>query len=97
MEKEDLEAIRKVIIEHNLSVISDEIYSELTYGVQHVSIASLEGMRERTVVLNGFSKAFAMTGWRLGYAAGPEEIIYNMNKISYSCSVWCWIIISKYR
>ena len=81
MEKEDLEAIRKVIIEHNLSVISDEIYSELTYGVQHVSIASLEGMRERTVVLNGFSKAFAMTGWRLGYAAGPEEIIYNMNKI----------------
>ncbi len=81
MEKADLEAIREVILEYDLSVISDEIYSELTYGSKHVSIASLDGMRERTVVLNGFSKAFAMTGWRLGYAAGPEDIIYNMNKI----------------
>lgn len=81
MEKADLEAIRTVILEYDLSVISDEIYSELTYGTQHVSIASLDGMRERTVVLNGFSKAFAMTGWRLGYAAGPADIIYNMNKI----------------
>ena len=65
MEKDDLEAIRTVIIENDLAVISDEIYSELTYGTEHVSIASLEGMRERTIVLNGFSKAFAMTGWRL--------------------------------
>ena len=81
MEIDDLAAISKVIIEHDLFVISDEIYSELTYGTQHVSIASLPGMYERTVVLNGFSKAFAMTGWRLGFACGPEEMIFNMNKI----------------
>ncbi len=81
MEIDDLAAISKVIIEHDLFVISDEIYSELTYGTKHVSIASLPGMYERTVVLNGFSKAFAMTGWRLGYACGPEEMIFNMNKI----------------
>lgn len=81
MEIEDLAAISKVIIEHDLFVISDEIYSELTYGTKHVSIASLPGMYERTVVLNGFSKAFAMTGWRLGFACGPEEMIFNMNKI----------------
>lgn len=81
MEKEDLEAIAKVVIEHDIFVLSDEIYAELTYGKNHVSIASLPGMAERTVVLNGFSKAFAMTGWRLGYAAGPEEIISQMNKI----------------
>ncbi len=73
--------IMEVIIEHDLFVISDEIYSELTYGTKHVSIASLPGMYERTVVLNGFSKAFAMTGWRLGFACGPEEMIFNMNKI----------------
>lgn len=81
MERKDLEAIRPVILEHDLVVISDEIYSELTYGTEHISIASLDDMRERTIVLNGFSKSFAMTGWRLGYAAGPEEILYNMNKI----------------
>ncbi len=81
MEIDDLAAISKVIIEHDLFVISDEIYSELTYGTKHVSIASLPGMYERTVVLNGFSKAFAMTGWRLGFACGPEEMIFNMNKI----------------
>ncbi len=81
MEIDDLAAISKVIIEHDLFVISDEIYSELTYETKHVSIASLPGMYERTVVLNGFSKAFAMTGWRLGYACGPEELIFNMNKI----------------
>ena len=81
MEIDDLAAISKVIIENDLLVISDEIYSELTYGSQHVSIASLPGMYERTIVLNGFSKAFAMTGWRLGYACGPEELIFNMNKI----------------
>lgn len=81
MEKEDLEAIAKIVIEHDLFVVSDEIYAELTYGSNHFSIASIPGMKERTVILNGFSKAFAMTGWRLGYACGPEEIIYNMNKI----------------
>jgi len=81
MEKADLEAIAEVIKKHDLVVISDEIYSELTYGQQHVSIASLEGMHERTIVLNGFSKAFAMTGWRLGYACAPEGFISQINKI----------------
>lgn len=82
MEKEDLEAIAKVIIENDLLVISDEIYAELTFnGKNHVSIASLPGMRERTIVLNGFSKAFSMTGWRLGYAVGPQPIIDAMRKV----------------
>ena len=82
MTREDLEAIAKVIIEKDLIVVSDEIYSELTYyGEQHVSIASLPGMRERTILLNGFSKAFAMTGWRLGYACGPQEVIAQMTKL----------------
>lgn len=81
MEKKDLEAVAKVIIKHDLVVLSDEIYSELTYGQHHVSIASIEGMHERTIVLNGFSKAFAMTGWRLGYACAPGGFIFNMNKI----------------
>lgn len=81
MEREDLEAIREIIIKHDIFVISDEIYAELTYGKQHVSIASLPGMKERCVVLNGFSKAFAMTGWRMGIAAGPKEVIFAMNKI----------------
>lgn len=81
MEKEDLEAIAPILIAHDILVISDEIYGELTYGRNHVSIASLPQMKERCVVLSGFSKAFAMTGWRLGYAAGPEEIISAMNKI----------------
>lgn len=81
MEKEDLEKIASIVKERDLFVISDEIYAELTYGKNHCSIASLPGMAERTIVLNGFSKAFAMTGWRLGYAAGPEEIIYYMNKV----------------
>lgn len=81
MEREDLEAIRQILIDHDIFVISDEIYAELTYGKKHVSIAALPGMYERTVVLNGFSKAFAMTGWRLGLAAGPAEVIAAMNKI----------------
>ncbi len=82
MEKEDLEKIAKIIIEKDLYVITDEIYSELTYAEsKHVSIAELDGMYERTIVLNGFSKAFAMTGWRLGYALGPEEIIRQMIKV----------------
>lgn len=82
MEKEDLEKIAKIVIEKDLFVLSDEIYSELSYtGKPHVSIASLPGMWERTVVVNGFSKAFAMTGWRLGYACGPERILHQMLKI----------------
>ncbi|MDD6570796.1 MAG: aminotransferase class I/II-fold pyridoxal phosphate-dependent enzyme [Thermoflexaceae bacterium] len=81
MDREDLEEIAKVIIEKDIFVISDEIYSELTYQGKHVSIASIPGMAERTIVINGFSKAFAMTGWRLGYAAGPEAIIKQMVKI----------------
>lgn len=81
MGKEDLEAIAKVIIENDLFVISDEIYSELSYQDEHISIASLPGMKERTIVINGFSKAFAMTGWRLGYAAAPKEIMQQMTKI----------------
>ncbi len=81
MTREDLEEIREVIIEKDLFVISDEIYSELTYGREHVSIASLPGMKERTIVINGFSKSYGMTGWRLGYACGPAEIIKQMVKI----------------
>lgn len=81
MEREDLEAIREVVIEHDIFVITDEIYAELTYGRRHVSIASLPDMYERCVVLNGFSKAFAMTGWRMGIAAGPADVIFHMNKI----------------
>lgn len=81
MTRESLEAIAPLVIENDIVVISDEIYSELTYGGEHVSIASIEGMRERTIVLNGFSKAFAMTGWRLGYTAAPAEISKQMNKI----------------
>ena len=82
MEKEDLESIAEVIEKHDLLVISDEIYSELVYdGHTHVSFASVPGMYERTVTINGFSKAFAMTGWRVGYACGAKEIIAVMNKI----------------
>ena len=82
MEKHDLEEIAKVCIEKDILVLSDEIYSELTYGDRdHVSIASVDGMYERTVVINGFSKSYAMTGWRLGYALGPAEIIAQMTKI----------------
>ena len=81
MEKEDLEEIREIILKHDLFVISDEIYAELTYGSKHISIATLPDMFERTLVLNGFSKAFAMTGWRLGYATGPMEVIEIMHKI----------------
>ena len=82
MEKSDLEAIAEVILKHNLLVISDEIYSELVYdGHSHVSLASITSMYERTITINGFSKAFAMTGWRVGYACGPSEIITVMNKI----------------
>ncbi|HBN81478.1 MAG TPA: pyridoxal phosphate-dependent aminotransferase, partial [Ruminococcaceae bacterium] len=82
MRRSHLEEIAEVVREHNLLVLSDEIYSELTYGdTPHVSFAEIEGMKERTVVVNGFSKAFAMTGWRLGYAMGPEPVIAQMTKL----------------
>lgn len=81
MEKEDLEAIATVLRDKDILVISDEIYAELTFGAKHVSIASIDGMRERVVLINGFSKTFSMTGWRLGYACGPTEIIKQITKI----------------
>lgn len=81
MTKEELEEIVPVIIENDLYVISDEIYAELTYGRKHTSIGSLPGMRDRTITINGFSKAFAMTGWRLGYAIGPKVIVEQMIKL----------------
>ncbi|MDE6063531.1 MAG: aminotransferase class I/II-fold pyridoxal phosphate-dependent enzyme [Lachnospiraceae bacterium] len=81
MEREDLEAIAKIAIEKDIMVMSDEIYGELTYKGKHVSIAGLPGMKERTILINGFSKAYAMTGWRMGYACGPANIIEQMTKI----------------
>ncbi len=82
MRKGELEEIAAIVIKHNLSVISDEIYSELTYGnEEHCSIASIDGMQERTIVINGFSKTYSMTGWRLGYALGPEPVISQMTKL----------------
>ena len=82
MEKDDLEALAKILRDTNILVISDEIYSELTFAQNpHVSIASIDGMRERTILINGFSKAFSMTGWRLGFACGPKEIISQITKI----------------
>lgn len=95
MELEDLEAVAKVCIEKDIFVLSDEIYSELSYKDQHISIASIEGMKERTVVINGFSKAYAMTGWRLGYAAGPSEIIEQMLKI-HQFAIMCAPTTSQY-
>ncbi len=95
MEKEDLEKIAKVVIEKDLYVISDEIYSELTFTGKHVSIASLPGMRERTIMINGFSKAYAMTGWRLGYACGPELIIKQMIKL-HQFAIMCAPTTSQY-
>ena len=81
MGREDLEAIAEVLRDKDILVISDEIYAELTYGQDHVSIANIEGMYDKTVIISGFSKAFAMTGWRLGYALGPEELIAAMTKV----------------
>lgn len=95
MTKEDLEEIAEVIIEKDIFVLSDEIYSELTFCSQHVSIASLPGMRERTIVINGFSKSFAMTGWRLGYACGPEQIIEQMIKL-HQFAIMCAPTNSQY-
>jgi aminotransferase len=95
MEKEDLEAIAEVILRHDIFVMSDEIYAELTYKDKHVSIASLPGMRERTILINGFSKAYAMTGWRLGYACGPENILQQMTKI-HQFAIMCAPTTSQY-
>ena len=95
MEKEDLEAIAKVIKEKNIFVMSDEIYSELTYKGKHISIASLDSMQERTLLINGFSKSYAMTGWRLGYACGPEPLIRQMTKI-HQFAIMCAPTTSQY-
>ncbi len=95
MEKKDLEAIAEVILKHDLYVISDEIYSELSYNGEHVSIATLPGMRERTIMINGFSKGFAMTGWRLGYACGPELIMKQMTKL-HQFAIMCAPTTSQY-
>ena len=95
MEKEDLIAIAKICIEKDIFVLSDEIYAELSYKGNHVSIASIPGMRERTIVINGFSKAYAMTGWRLGYAMGPSEIITQMTKI-HQFAIMCAPTTSQY-
>ena len=95
MEKKDLEEIAEVCSEKDIYVLSDEIYSELSYKGDHVSIASLPGMRERTILINGFSKAYAMTGWRLGYACGPAEIIGQMTKI-HQYAIMCAPTNSQY-
>lgn len=95
MERKDLEAIAEVILKHDLYVLSDEIYSELTYTDNHVSICNLPGMQERTVLINGFSKSHSMTGWRLGYACGPEIIIKQMLKI-HQFAIMCAPTTSQY-
>ena len=96
MEQEDLEAIAGVILEKDLIVVSDEIYGELTYnGKRHVSIAAIPGMQERTIVIGGFSKAYAMTGWRLGYVCGPQEIVRQMTKI-HQFAIMCAPTTSQY-
>lgn len=95
MEKADLEALAKILEPTNIVVISDEIYAELTFGQRHVSPASIEGMWERTVTINGFSKTFSMTGWRLGYACGPKELIAQMTKI-HQYAIMCAPTTSQY-
>ena len=95
MEKKDLEAVAEIVEKYDLYVLSDEIYAELTYLENHVSIASLPGMKERTIVINGFSKSHAMTGWRLGYACGPEVILKQMLKI-HQFAIMCAPTTSQY-
>lgn len=95
MDRSDLEGIAEVCIEKDIIVLSDEIYSELTYHTRHTSIAALPGMKERTIVINGFSKSYAMTGWRLGYAAGPAEIMEQMIKI-HQFAIMCAPTNSQY-
>ena len=95
MERDNLEQIAQIVKEKDILVMSDEIYSELTYKDKHVSIADLEGMKERTILINGFSKAYAMTGWRLGYACGPADIIAQMTKI-HQFAIMCAPTTSQY-
>lgn len=95
MEEDDLKEIANIVKEKDILVMSDEIYSALTYKDKHVSIASLDGMKERTILINGFSKAYAMTGWRLGYACGPEDIIKQMTKI-HQFAIMCAPTTSQY-
>lgn len=95
MNRDELAEIARICIEKDIFVVSDEIYSELTYGGVHCSIASIEGMRERTIVINGFSKSHAMTGWRLGYACGPEVIMKQMLKI-HQFAIMCAPTNSQY-
>ena len=95
MRREDLESIAQVLKDTNIIVLSDEIYSELTYSGRHVSFAQIEGMRERTVVINGFSKSFAMTGWRLGFIGGPEPIVSQLLKL-HQYAIMCSPTVSQY-
>ena len=95
MERADLEKIAEIAMEKDIFVLSDEIYSELSYKGDHVTIASIPGMKERTILINGFSKAYAMTGWRLGYACGPREIIEQMTKI-HQFAIMCAPTTSQY-
>ena len=95
MEQADLEKIAEIVMEKDIFVLSDEIYSELSYKGDHVTIASIPGMKERTILINGFSKAYAMTGWRLGYACGPREIIEQMTKI-HQFAIMCAPTTSQY-
>ena len=95
MDKNNLEAIAEVVKKHDILVMSDEIYGELTYNGEHVSIASIDGMQERTILINGFSKAYAMTGWRLGYVCAPEAIIKQMTKI-HQFAIMCAPTTSQY-
>ena len=95
LNKAELEAICAVIKKHNLIAISDEIYAELTYSGRHVSVAALDGMAERTVLISGFSKAFAMTGWRVGYVCAPAEILGAMLKI-HQYTIMCAPTMSQY-
>ena len=95
MEREDLEKIAEIAIKKDMLVMSDEIYSALTYKGEHVSIAAIDGMKERTILINGFSKSYAMTGWRLGYACGPKEIIAQMTKI-HQFAIMCAPTTSQY-
>jgi aminotransferase len=95
MEREDLEALAEIIKKNKIWCITDEIYSELSYEEEHFSIASVDGMKEQTIYLNGFSKSFAMTGWRIGYICGPKELVSQMVKI-HQYTTLCAPIISQY-
>ena len=95
MERTHLEEIAEVLAGTGITVLSDEIYAELTYGTKHVSIANIEGMKERSIVINGFSKSYSMTGWRMGYAVGPEPIIKQMTKI-HQYAIMCAPTTSQY-